>query len=77
MNNSYVAAFLYSYHFLKENKSVTTGIVADSFWGDEDVRTIFYGIDSNIIQYLIHHPALRRAVSVDFFFPFVTMNQRG
>jgi hypothetical protein len=63
------ATYSYSYHFLHENRKVPT-IIADTFWGDEDVRSIM------LCHRFEHHAisqvplCFKKGCKCRFLFPF-------
>ena len=64
-----VAAYSYSYHFLHENNKTCQEIV-NSFWGDEDVRTIM--LRHRFEHHAISHvpSCFKKGCECRFLFPF-------
>jgi hypothetical protein len=64
-----VAAYSYSYHFLHENNKTCQEIV-DSFWGDEDVRTVM--LRHRFEHHAISHvpSCFKKGCECRFLFPF-------
>ena len=66
------AAYLYSCQYLHKNTKVPT-IIADMFWGDDNIRTILLWHCLNTIWYPMFFCALKRDASVAFCCRFVSI----